>query len=75
MNKLAEFDSKYVALLLSIAFTDEILKRSSAHGTESNASGGCYAPLDPVKLNFVQGIASNAKLFMNKSTKLLIKTI
>lgn len=53
MNKTAEFDSKFVGLLLSMVFTDEILKSSTA---ELNARGDCYGSLDPVKLNFVKGI-------------------
>lgn len=60
MNRSAEFDSKYVGCFLSIVFGDAILKVSSALGTASNFNDARHMPLDPIKLNFIEGM--NVKL-------------
>lgn len=55
MNKSSEYDSRYVGYLLSIVFGEDILKISSAQGTD-DFNHDCYMPLDPIKLGFIESM-------------------
>lgn len=55
VSKAAEMDSIFVATLLTLVFTDDVLKISSARGRQSNYNKVSHAALDRSKLQFIEG--------------------
>lgn len=55
MTNEAESDSKFVSILLSAVFGDEILMGSSAGGRKSNYNNVSHKALDAIKLKFIKG--------------------
>lgn len=63
MNKLGEFDSQFIGLLLDCAFEKEKLKRCSVGGKQSNFNGQSHEALDKTKLGFIQGSQLSYSIF------------
>lgn len=55
MGTRKNLDSKFVSVLLSAVFGDDVLKESSAGGHKSNFNNVSHPALDSKKLKFVKG--------------------
>lgn len=56
MEKTVALDSKYISILLSAVYGDDVLKESSAGGKKSNYNDLSHKALDGKKLKFIKGI-------------------
>lgn len=55
MHKSAEFDSKFVSMLVGVVFDKDVLMFSSAYGHASNFNKVSHRALDSMKLKFIEG--------------------
>lgn len=74
LSKAAGMDSTFVSTLLTLVFSDDVLKVSSAGGRKSNFNKKSHTALDQTKLRFVEGNILT-QFYVNRNAIKLYDTI